>query len=198
MGRGQDTSKGIGACWLDFLYRTRRRLLPGTGCGAYRIMGNPRKAQDYASSCVGIGPKQSKTESTTQDRIPVSDTADKYRENSEDDAEEYEDKDEKELEEESPDNALFKQRRLFEEDQDEDRKDESLSVGDLEGRLDRALEFAQARSRATRREIPYRHPERNRQFLEEVPQSLLHAEITNKPRPEGTWSADERQSSFGV
>lgn len=90
--------------------------------------------------------KQSKTESTTQDRIPVSDTADKYRENPEDDAEEYEDKDEKELEKESPDNALFKQRRLFEEDQDEDRKDESLSVGDSEGRLDRALEFAQSRS----------------------------------------------------
>lgn len=89
--------------------------------------------------------KQSKTESTTQDRIPVSDTADKYRENPEDDAEEYEDKDEKELEEESTDNALFKQRRLFEEDLDEDRKDESLSVGYAGGRLDRALEFARSR-----------------------------------------------------
>lgn len=98
--------------------------------------------------------KQSKTESTTQDRIPVSDTADKYRENPKDDAEEYEDKDEKELEEESPDNAIFKQRRLFEEDQDEDQKGESSSVGDLDGRLDRALEFAQSRSRRPEERSP--------------------------------------------
>ncbi len=85
--------------------------------------------------------KQAETESTTEDSIPDSDITEAYRENPEEDEDKYEE----ELEEKSSDNTLFKQRRLFEEDQDEDRKDESLSVGYAGGRLDRALEFARSR-----------------------------------------------------
>ena len=96
--------------------------------------------------------KQSEAESTAEDRIPDSDAAGEYHENLEDEAEK--DQYEEELKEESPDNALFKQRRLFEEDQDGDRKDESPLVGDLDGRLDRALEFAQLRSQRPEERSP--------------------------------------------
>lgn len=91
--------------------------------------------------------KQLERESTIEDRTLLSDTLDEYQENIEYDIEkdENEDKDKKEPEEEFPNTALFKQRRLFEEYQDEDRKDESPSVGDLDGRLDRALKFARLR-----------------------------------------------------
>lgn len=96
--------------------------------------------------------KQSETESTAEDRIPDPDTAGEYNENLEDEAEEGQD--EEELKEESPDNALFKQRRLFEEDQNEDRKDESQSVVDSEGRLDRALKYARLRSQRPEERSP--------------------------------------------
>ncbi len=89
--------------------------------------------------------KQLEKESTMEDSTPDSDVTEAYRESPENDVEEYEDKDEEELEEKSSDNTLFKQLHLFEEDQDEDRKDESLSVGFAGGRLDRALEFARSR-----------------------------------------------------
>lgn len=96
--------------------------------------------------------KQSETESTAEDRIPDSDTAEEYHEDLKDEVED--DEVEEELHEESPGTAAFKQRRLFEGDQDEDRKDEFQSVKDLEGRLDRALEFAQSRSRRPEERSP--------------------------------------------
>ncbi|MGQ3684737.1 MAG: hypothetical protein ACUBOA_07005 [Candidatus Loosdrechtia sp.] len=57
---------------------------------------------------------------------------------------ENEGEDAEDLVEELPD---IKQRRLFEDCQNEDRKDKPpSSVGNLDGRLDRALEFARLRS----------------------------------------------------
>lgn len=65
--------------------------------------------------------KQPKIESTTEDRIPVSDTVDKYRENLEDDAEGDEG--------------------------EEEREEESPSAENAGGRLDRVLEHARLHSR---------------------------------------------------
>lgn len=65
--------------------------------------------------------KKSETESTTEDRIPVSDTAGKYRENFEDDAEGDEG--------------------------EEEREEESPSAENAGGRLDRVLEYARLHSR---------------------------------------------------
>ncbi len=94
--------------------------------------------------------KQSEKESAMEDSMPASEVTEENRENLDDDVEENEEKDEVELKKKSSDNTLFKQRRLFEEDQDEDRKDESLAAGFAEGRLDSALKFARSRRREER------------------------------------------------
>ena len=78
---------GVSAGLLD---RPRKRLLPGSGCGAYRIMGNSRRTKDYASAFVGIRPE------AVRDRIDCGGSysgfrhAQEYRKKVEDDAQEDE------------------------------------------------------------------------------------------------------------
>ncbi len=91
--------------------------------------------------------KQLESVSAIKDRIPLSVTMDECQENLEYNIikkDENEGEDAEDLVEELPD---IKQRRLFEDCQNEDRKDKPpSSVGNLDGRLDRALEFARLRS----------------------------------------------------